>query len=141
MKRLGSVAAMVLLVLVSRAWAHDGHDDGPAEQAFKVGKNGEVKFGEDVKMGSLLVKKGRYVLEHRVEGNRHFIVLTSAERSEQAPAVYDVPMTVVASKVAAKKSAVFAAEGKDRSLRVTVVQIGGEKFDHLPGSSTEAATQ
>ena len=108
---------------------------------FKVGKNGEVKFGEDVKMGDFLVKKGRYVLEHRIDGDRHLFVLTSAERIEaKAPLIYEVPTEVLVSKVPVKKSAIYATERADHVLQVSVVQISWENVDHRPRGTTTTTT-
>ncbi len=141
MTRIAGVSLVLALLVVPAVSAHDGHDDGPSEQTFKIGKNGEVKFGEDVKMGDLLVRKGRYVLEHRLDGDRHLFILTSAERVEaRAAAVYEVPTEVLVSKVPVKKSAVYAAERDNHLLQVTVVQIAGENVDHLPRTTTTAIT-
>ena len=141
MKRIASVSLVLALLVVPGVSAHDGHDDGPTEQTFKIGKNGEVKFGEDVKMGDFLVKKGRFVLEHRVDGDRHLFVLTGAERVEaKASVVYEVPTEVLVSKAPVKKSAIYATERADHVLQVTVVQIAGENVDHLPRSTTTATT-
>ncbi len=138
MKRIASVSLVLALLAVPGVSAHDGHEDGPTEQTFKVGQGGKVKFGEDVKMGDRLVKKGRYVLEHRVDGDRHLFVLIGAERIEGKTAfVYEVPMEVLVSRVPVKKSAIYATERADHVLQVSVVQIAGENVDHLPrGTAT-----
>jgi hypothetical protein len=138
MKHIASVSLVLALLVVPGVSAHDGHDDGPTEQTFKVGKNGEIKFGEDVKMGDLLVKKGRYLLEHRIDGARHLFVLTSNEA--KAATVYEVPTEILVSKVPVKKSAIYATERADRVLQVTVVQIAGEDVDHLPRTITTTTT-
>jgi hypothetical protein len=141
MPRIASVSLVLALLVVSGISAHDGHDDGLTEQTFKIGKNGEVKFGEDVTIGDLLVKKGRYLLEHRLDGERHLFMLTSAERAEaKAAPVYEVPTEVLVSKVPVKKSAVYAAERDNHMLQVTVVQIAGENVNHLPRTTTTAIT-
>jgi hypothetical protein len=140
MKWIAGVPFVLALVSASGLSAHDGHDD-VTEQTFKVGNKGEVKFGEDVKMGGFLVKKGRYVLEHHIDGARHLLVLTSAERREAQVAVtYEVSTEVVSSKLPVKKSAIYAAERDDHELQVAVVQILGENIDHLP-IGTVAATR
>lgn len=131
MKRIVSLALVAGLVSGPALSAHDGHDD-VTEQTFKVGNKGEVRFSEDMKMGDILVKKGRYVLEHRIDGNRHVLVLRDALRSEAgAGPAYEMPTEVLSSKLPVKKSAIYASE-RDNLLQVTVVQILGENIDHLP---------
>lgn len=142
MKRFVGLGMVMLLFLAPRVLAHEGHDDGPTEQTFKIAANGEVKFGEDVRFGDFVVKKGKYVLEHRIDGERHLITLSAVTKAETtAPVVYDVPTQTVLSKVPVKKSAVYAVEGADRLLRVSVVQISGENVDHLPVSNAVPATR
>lgn len=142
MTRILGFGLVVLLFVAPRVLAHEGHDDGPTEQTFKIATNGEVKFGEDVRFGDFLVKKGKYVLEHRVDGERHVIVLSAVTKAEtKTPVVYDVPTQTVVSKLPVKRSAVFAAEGTDHLLRATVVQIAGENIDHLPFSNAVPATR
>lgn len=142
MTRLAGFGMALLLLLAPRVLAHEGHDDGPTEQTFKIAANGEVKFGEDVRFGDFLVKKGKYVLEHRVEGERHVIALSAVTKAAtKAPVVYDVPTQTLVSKVPVKKSAVYAVEAADHVLRVSVVQIAGENADHIPFSNAGPATR
>ena len=142
MTRIAGFGLIALLFLVPRVLAHEGHDDGPTEQTFKIATNGDVKFGEDVRFGDLLVKKGKYVLEHRIDGERHLIALSGVTKAEtNAPTIYTVPTEVLSSKVAVKKSAVYAAEGHDRILSVTVVQIEGENLDHVPIANGAQSTE
>jgi hypothetical protein len=47
--------------------------------------------------------------------------------------VHEIHMRLIASRDVPKKSALFADRLKDRSYRVTVVQIAGEGGDHVPG--------
>ena len=142
MKRIAALGMVASLVLAAPVVvAHEGHDDGPTEQTFKIAANGEVKFGEDVRFGDVLIKKGKYVLEHRIDGERHLIVLSAVTKAGATVATYSTVTETLAAKVPVKKSALYAAEGKDRVLRVTVVQIAGENLDHLPGANGVQATQ
>lgn len=141
MRRIAALGIVASLILSSPVLAHEGHDDGPTEQTFKIAANGEVKFGEDVRFGDILIKKGKYVLEHRIDGERHVIVLSATTKAGTSAAMYTAATETLAAKVTVKKSAVYATEGKDRILRVTVVQIVGENLDHLPGTTGIQATR
>ena len=126
--------AIGVVVLASSAAAHDGpHAAGPNDQVFKIGKNGEVKIGTDVRIGSALVKKGRYLAIHRVDGDSHILALTTADKKSEVDVVtHEIRMRLIPSKDPVKTSALFVEEQKDRSLRVVAVQIAGEPGDHLP---------
>ena len=140
MRRIAALGIVATLIVSSGALAHEGHDDGPTEQTFKIAASGEVKFGEDVKFGDVLIKKGKYVLEHRIDGERHLIVLSAVTKAAATVSTYVAATETLAAKVPVKKSAFYATEGKDRILRVTVVQIAGENLDHLPSTNGVQAT-
>ena len=138
MARIGIVtkAAVVSLVLFGPyVSAHDGPHGGPDEVTFKVGKNGEVNLRQDVKFGSVLVKRGKYAFEHRLDGERHVVVLTEGARKDGGtPVVYEVPTNVISSRQVAKRTAVYAKELADRSVTVTMIEVTGERNEHLPQS-------
>jgi hypothetical protein len=117
---------------IPTAAVHDGnHAAGPGDKIFKVGKNGDVKIGNDVKIGEILVKKGKYLFEHRVDGGQHIVVLTSIDNKNSSEAVvHEIRTRLITSRDPVKKSALFAEEQRDRSYRVTVIQIAGENGDH-----------
>lgn len=118
---------------------HDGPHVGPDGEVFNVGKNGDVKIGSDVFIGDVLVKKGKYRLEHHVEPDTDILVLTGLVNNNgtEAP-VHQVRMRWISSKDAVKKSALFAERQRDRSYRVTVIQIAGESGDHIPDGAPGA---
>lgn len=134
MKSIVTSAAVVLLALTSSVVAHDGpHAAGPNDQVFRIGKNGEVKIGTDVRIGNTLVKKGKYIALHRVDGDNHVLALTTADKKNEVDVItHEIRMRLIPSKDPVKTSALFAEEQKDRSLRVVAVQIAGEPGDHLP---------
>lgn len=136
MKRIASVAAAGVFVLafgLSGAALHDGPHVGPDGEVFTVGKNGEVKIGMDVVIGDVLVKKGKYLLEHRIDGDAHILALTGLDtkKGSEAPA-HQIRLRLLPSRDPVKKSALFAERLQDRSYRVSVVQIAGEAGDHVP---------
>ena len=134
MRSIVTWATVAVLALTSSAAAHDGpHAAGPNDQVFKIGKNGEVKIGTDVKIGNTLVKKGKYVAVHRIDGDNHVLALTTADAKTEVDVVtHEIRMRLIPSKDPVKASALFAEEQRDRSLRVVAVQIAGEPGDHLP---------
>ena len=127
-------AAIGVLALTSLVAAHDGpHAVGPNDQVFKIGKNGDVRIGTDVRIGSALVRKGKYVAVHRVDGDSHVLALTMADKKNEVDVItYEIRMKLIPSKDPVKASALFADGQSDRSLRVVAVQIAGEPGDHLP---------
>ena len=134
MRSITMCAAIVVVALTPLLAAHDGpHAAGPNDQVFKIGKNGEVKIGTDVRIGNALVKKGKYVAVHRVDGDSHVLALTTADKKNEVDVVtHEIRMRLIPSKDPVKASALFAEEQRDRSLRVVAVQIAGEPGDHLP---------
>lgn len=135
---MARIATLMTLVTVLASAApvaalHDGHDEGPTGQVFKVGKSGDVKIGNDVRIGDILVKKGKYLVAHRVHGDTHILVLTAiAQKDGSESPAYEIRMRLVPSRNPVKASALFAQEQRDHSYRVTNVQIAGENGDHIP---------
>ena len=129
------VVVASLTLMGAYASAHDGPHGGPDEVTFKVGKNGEFNVRQDVKFGGVLVKRGKYVFEHKLDGERHLVVLTEAARKDgAAPVVYELPTSVLPARQVAKRTAMYAKEQHDRSLVVTIVEVTGERAEHLPQS-------
>ena len=139
MRRTTAVAAAVFALTFGfrGAAAHDGPHVGPDGEVFNVGKKGDVKIGMDVVIGDVLVKKGKYLFEHRLEGDSHILVLTGvATKNGIEPLVHQIHMRFITSRDPVKKSALFAERQRDRSYRVSVIQIAGESGDHTPALSS-----
>ena len=128
MRWIAGLAAASVVWAAEGVAAHPDHDD-PNAQVFNVGKNGEVKI-DDVTVGAIQVKKGKYLFEHRVDAERHIIVLTGL--GKDAERTYEIPMRVYASTEVPKRSALIAKETKNHTLEVTVIDVAGEAGDHLP---------
>ena len=139
MKRIAGAMTTVAFVValgLSGAAFHDGPHVGLDGEVFNVGKKGDVKIDLDVVIGDVLVKKGKYLFEHRIDGDRHILVLTGldAKNGIEAP-VHQINMRFITSRNAVKKSALFAERLRDRSYRVRVIQIAGESGDHMPAAA------
>ncbi len=94
MTRIASVAAVTFFLAFGLRGSarHDGPHVGPDGEVVNVGKNGDVKIGMDVIIGDVLVKKGKYLFEHRVDGDKHILVLTGLESKNgiEAP-IHHIP--------------------------------------------------
>ena len=144
MHRIASLALFSFLIAsVAPLAAHDGpHGTGPTDRTFKVGKNGDVKIGMDVLIGETLVKKGKYLFEHRVDGDRHILLLTQIQKGNTVGEGYEVELKLRPSGERVKKSALVAAEQRDRMYRVITVQIAADNAEYLPMTArTLAASQ
>jgi hypothetical protein len=129
------VAAVLSAMGSSIARAHDGHD-GPTGRTFTVGKKGDVNIREDVKVGGDILKRGKYLFDHRVDGDRHLIVLTGIVKNDVVPPVYEIATRTIAAREPATKSAFVAKELPDHSLQVGVVRVAGEALEHVPDGAT-----
>jgi len=131
---IGIVGVMLGVALVAPSTAHDGHDD-VTEAVFRVDKDSHVKIGENLKAGTIVVKKGRYAMAHRVESGGHVTSLTSIDTKPGAePTRYDVLTDVWPSRTPVTKTAIYAKELQDTTLQITVIQFAGENNDHMPQS-------
>ena len=130
MKRSVLLAIVMLTAMGSAPLAHD-EDGGPGQAVFKVDGKGAVKIGDPVKMGDLTVPKGRYLLEHRVDGAEHIVVLTRTDANGSDAWTHEFAMRLIPEKQVAKRSAIFASELRDRSLALSAIQIAGEAGDHI----------
>jgi hypothetical protein len=120
-------AFLVLVFAVTFATAKTAaHDEDEGDPSFKIAKNGQVSFNTDVRFGDVVVKKGKYIVQHRIDGADHvfdFIELKGEQK------------TVIRSKgvFSGEKysaSVIHAKEEKDRSVRVTAIEMAGENMDH-----------
>ena len=130
---LGVVSVAVAFLTTGKVAAHDGPHGGPGQVTYRVGKNGEINLREDLKFGTVLVKKGKYIFEHQLDGDRHLVVLTEVARKDgESPVPYQLPMRLMPAQKAANRTSLYAREGADRSLFVTMVEVAGEASEHLP---------
>lgn len=141
MHRMTLVGLMAVLSLVLGSVVsarHDGPHGGPDDEVWTINKNGEVKMALDVVIGGVAVRKGKYAVDHRVDGDTHTLVLTSLDRkSGESRMILAIPMRLIPSRDPVKKSALFVNRQPDRSWRVDIVQIAGESGDHMPGSAQQ----
>ena len=109
------------------------------EQALKVGKKGDIKLTTETMVGNIMLKPGRYKIQHRVEGEDHFIHFTEVT----GPDVYGThgggvakahPGEVKCKLEPLPKKAEFTTvyiDSEGGMSRVTKVEIAGENVAHL----------
>ena len=125
------LVAMVLSAgLVAGVSAHDGPHAGRADATFKVGKKGQVRIGEDLRAGALLIQKGTYRFDHRVEEDRHVIVLTKVDKTTEHSPV-ELAMRLLPSRTPMKRTAILAHEPDRGPLDLTTVEVIGELGEHV----------
>ncbi len=113
---------------------HDGdHGEGPTDRTFKVSKTGEVSIGTDVKIGNQLVRRGKYMLIHRPEDDRHMFVLAEVDKKKAASQLSMIEFAgrFLSTSEQVKNSTFLAKQQRDRSYEVVKIQIAGENGDHV----------
>ena len=141
--RLAATAAAALFAAtVALAQSHT-HEQMPSQmqgkqQTIKVGKKGEINLPQDAMVGDLMLKAGAYLVQHRVEGNDHFVHFT--KMSEATPNSYSVyPKThegeskcfIVPLPNKASQTVVVLEKQDDGTYRLKRIEIAGENVAHL----------
>lgn len=116
----------------SPALAAHGHDQ------LKVGKSGEVTFSSETKVGDITLEPGRYKLQHRVEGEDHFVHFTewstpnpyypTSGGPTAHPGEVKCKLEPLAKKVQSTTVWTVAENG---TRRLTRVEVGGENVAHI----------
>ena len=147
---LTSVALLGLLWIAGPATAQHGHTQPGAppppppaaplqEKALKVGKTGDVQFRSDTMVGDLMLKPGRYLVQHRTEGADHFVYFTELAKSlpyshgggqaaTSHPGEVRCMLTPLDDKV--RSTTVYTTK-QGETVRVTKVLIAGENVAHV----------
>lgn len=74
---------VVILMLVSLAGLFDASAfASDRKQQVKVGKNGDITFQVETRVGAFILKPGRYFIRHRVAGDDHFIQFTEVTKGQ-----------------------------------------------------------
>lgn len=127
--------AAALLLYASTAAVAQQHNE------MKVGKNGEITFTKETKVGDTTLKPGRYQFQHRVEGTDHFVHFTELTKPNPAypsqptagvPKAHpgEVMCRLEALGTKASQTRVFLnTEGATQ--RIFRVEVRGENVAHL----------
>ena len=108
------------------------------ESAMKVGKNAEVTFNSETRVGDVTLPPGRYRLAHRVEVSEHFIQFTALSarnpyyRTPARATGYPGEVKCKVELMAKAPSATRIYKTKENGVAViTRVEIAGENVAHL----------
>jgi len=109
---------------------------------LKVGRADDVAFDREIHVGEVTLQPGKYRLQHRVEGEEHFVrfeALTTTTPSAQKLATGMAVPAATAGEVKCRVEP-LAAKAKDTTLhllneeagqRLTKVLIRGENVAHV----------
>ena len=109
------------------------------EQTLKVGKRGDFTLTTETMVGNMMLKPGRYIIQHRVEGEDHFIHFTEVTGPDVhgthgggVPKAHpgEVKCKLEPLSKKAEATAVYT-DSKGGMNRVTKVEIAGENVAHL----------
>lgn len=140
--RLTATAAAALFA-TAVAWAQDhSHmqmQEQGKQQTLKTGKKGEIVLNQETKAGDLTLQPGSYLVQHRVEGEDHFVHFTKMSKGNPYSPGLTYPKShegeikcriePLSSKVAETK--VILGPGEDGTYRIQRIEIAGENVAHL----------
>ena len=132
------IAAVVALFATQPATAlHDGdHGGEDPNRIFKIDKKSAVNLRDTIQLNGVTVTKGKYLVEHRVDGNVHFFTFTKIEKPKKGAVVapvlerIDVRSKMVAATERVKNSRIHTMHEKE-FYRVTKIEFIGEDLDHV----------
>ncbi len=113
-----------------------------AEQEMKVGKKDDVTFTKEVRVGDVTLARGKYRLQHRVDGSEHFVrfealatTIPSAQKSTAGLAVPASHADDVKCRLEALSEKVTATTvhllSEADGQRITKILVRGENVAHV----------
>ena len=123
-----SILALVLLVL-------HPHDEIPRDRQYRINAKGELNLLDDTIIRDTLLRRGRYLIVHGVDGNEHWFVISQApgQNAIPRPAVRTTATLLPASRQASK-FIVYARPPQDEDgrdpYRITRIDFPGEDVEH-----------
>jgi hypothetical protein len=127
------------LATLSAQHNHGGTQPGPQmedrsttmkaspDKVLKVGKKGDVTFSSETQVGDVVLKPGKYTLQHRIEGADHVLHFAALSNRNSSG---EVKCTVepLQSKV---PTTTMRLQNTGTSMRLVQVQIAGENVTHV----------
>lgn len=109
------------------------------EQALKVGKKGDIALTTETMVGNMMLKPGRYRIQHRVEGEDHFIHFTEVTGHDVygthgggVPKAHPGEVKCKLEPLPKKaKATTIYIDSEGGMSRLTKVEIAGENVAHL----------
>ncbi len=106
--------------------AQHEHATSTPEQVIKVGKKGDISISNETRAGDLVLKPGRYLIQHRVDGSDHSIHFVRPSGTE----VGEVKCRLEPLEKKARFTKVYNMK-EDGGYRITRVEVTGENVAHL----------
>ena len=97
------------------------------DDALKFGKKREVTFSSPTQVGDVVLKPGKYSLQHRIDGADHvlrFVALSNKNPSGEVKCTLEPLEKKVARTT-------MRLENTGAALRLVQVQLAGEKVTHV----------
>src|SRR5262245_7862670 len=123
--RLGMFGALLLTAGTMLA-----HDPLVVKPSFKISDDGVLKLTEDVAIRESTLKKGMYVIEHRVDRNLHVLTFIRIGANHVVEDRKEIVASSVMPVSAARHSIVDAVEEKDGVVRIQTIQLAWENALH-----------
>ena len=124
------VAIVTSMLFVNVAAAAD-------QQIMKVGRKGEIMLDQVTKIGDITLKPGEYQVQHRVDGQDHFIQFVAFKSAHHlhtawsgTPGIGGVKCSLetLPAKASDTRVTIDTAGGERRVIRI---QIAGENVAHV----------
>lgn len=136
MRSRNNVLAMsALLVLLLGAFSlpllaqhHERQGAQHQEQGMiHVGKKGEITLSSPLRVGETMLKPGKYVFQHVVEGDDHVLVFKTATGQEAAR----LKCRLESLGEKAKETALYTRAGDGGERILDAVRVQGEDVKHV----------
>jgi hypothetical protein len=129
---------VVILVLVSLAGLSNvSAFAADRKQQIKVGKQGDVTFQVETRVGDFTLKPGRYFIRHRVAGDDHFIQFTEVTKPQGknaggfpvSPPV-EVKCRLLPTERKVRGTVIIYANSEAGVRQIETVLVSGENVAH-----------
>ena len=145
MNSSGRSFAMALMFVLSAGYfglsaraQHSGHGEvsipeRPYIEKLRINEDGQVKLSTDARVGGAVLKRGRYVFEHVVEGEGHFIAFKRVDVSgvEAQEQVIRVKCRLEPLNKPAKHTELHSKVTTRGEKTIEKLQIQGENVRHV----------
>ncbi len=110
---------------------------GDRTQQVKVGKEGDITFQEETKVGAFTLEPGRYFIRHRVAGDDHFIQFTEVTKRHGkniggfpiSPPV-EVKCRLLPTERKVRSTIIIYANSEAGVRQIETVLVSGENVAH-----------
>ncbi len=104
------------------------HQHMQMRKQLKVGKTGEITFGQETKIGDVVLPAGAYRFAHRTSGDDHFVKFTEMKGKAQDSSEIKCQIEPLPQKVS-RTAVMTTDEGGVR--RITRIEVAGENVAHV----------